>query len=79
MADAPLYEVVGFDYAQAVRQLTHRFTYRVLIEKLGYESKGTVYHLINGGIPDHIHGEAIWALYVDTFGRKPPLLSNQTT
>lgn len=74
MDTQPLFEQVGFDYSKAVRELTHKMSYRILIEKLGYESKGTIYHLIKGGIPDHIHGEAIWALYLETFGRKPPLL-----
>ena len=29
--------------------------------------------IMAGATPSHRHGEAIWALYVDTFGRKPPL------
>lgn len=72
-----LHEVVGFDYAQAALELTHQMSYDKLIEALGYESKSSIYHLTRGGVPDHVHGEALWALYVSTFGRKPPLKVHQ--
>lgn len=66
-------ELVGFNYAQALLELSHKMTYEQLAEAIGYESKTSIHKILNGTMPSHIHGEAIWALYCDTFGKKPPL------
>lgn len=75
MADDSLYEKVGFDYAKALRELLERLTYEEVARSVGYRSTGSVTAICYAGrIPSHRHGEAIWALYCDTFKRKPPLI-----
>lgn len=74
--EIPLHELVGFDYANALIELHSQLTYEQLAEALGYESKSTILKLLSGSVPSHIHGEAIWALYVQMFGKKPPLKSS---
>lgn len=67
-------DLVGFDYAGAVRELSHKYTYEQLAESIGYGDKSSIIRVMKGEtMPAHNQGEAIWALYVDTFGRKPPL------
>ena len=66
---------VGFDYAAALRELHEVMTLAQIAEVCGYESKGSVLNVLNGGIPSHPQGEAIYVLYVETFNRKPPLRS----
>ena len=70
--DPPLPHQVGFDYAGTVRELLTRFTYSEIAERCGYKSVGSLYAVMEGRVPSHVHGESIWALYKDTFGRKPP-------
>lgn len=69
----PLYEQVGFDYAQALRDIHRHLTYDEIAERIGYDNKGSISKIMEGRVPKHIQGEAIWALYVGLFGRKPPL------
>ncbi len=68
---------VGFDYALAMRKLNQRYTYLELADLLGYASSGSIHKLINGALPNHPVGEAIWVLYRETFGEKPPHGENQ--
>lgn len=76
MSDLPLHEQVGFDYVAAVRELLERVTYQELAFSIGYESVGSISGLLKGRKPSHIQGEALWAFYLATFGRKPPLMRN---
>lgn len=69
----PYSELVGFNYSATTLELLKRFTYDELKDLLGYQSKGSISQLIECVIPAHDKGEALWALYMDTFGRKPPL------
>ncbi len=71
--DPPLHAQVGYDYIAAVRRLLTKYTYSELAERVGYRSVGAVSSVLDGRVPSHIHGEAIWALYKDTFGEKPSL------
>lgn len=73
MSDLPLHEQVGFDYVATVRELLERMTYMDLALSIGYESVGSISGLLKGRRPAHPQGEALWALYIETFGRKPPL------
>lgn len=70
----PLEERVGFNYAQAMRDLLERMTNEELALSLGYKSVGTINDITRRDRkPNHPHGEALWALYVATFNRKPPM------
>jgi len=69
----PLYERVGFNYVSALKELLKIYTYKELADRIGYRSTGSITAVLSGRTPSHIHGETIWALYIDTFGRKPPL------
>jgi len=73
--DQPLYKQVGFDYVTALSELLQRFTYQEIAERVGYKSVGSVTSVLSGRTPSHIHGEAIWALYIAAFGKKPPFSS----
>ena len=69
----PLAERVGYNYAATIRELTTVMTWQRIIEAIGYSSHSVVAEILNGQIPNHVQGEALWALYCDTFGKKPPL------
>lgn len=71
MGMTSLVDQVGFDYAQTVRKLNQIFTYEQIAKSVGYKNVNSVARIMNGAIPSHIHGEALWALYIDTFGAKP--------
>lgn len=68
----------GYDYAMAILELRSRFTYDRIAEFCGYESKGAIANILCGGIPLHPQGEAIYILYFETFGRKPPAIVQKT-
>lgn len=63
---------VGFDYSQAILELSQKMTYSAIAKALGYNSKSSVNKIAGGVTPSHVRGEALWVLYVETFGRKPP-------
>lgn len=67
-----LCEYVGFDYARSILELGQKMTYDDIARALGYKSKSSVNKIISGITPSHIRGEALWVLYTETFGRKPP-------
>lgn len=71
--EIPLHKKVGFDYSGALLELRSHFSYEQLAKTLGYKSKGGISKVLAGSPPAHVKGEAIWALYCDTFGKKPPL------
>lgn len=70
----PLYEQVGFDYVTATVELLKKMSRMEMSERVGYASAGSIHSLLKGRTPSHIHGEAIWALYIEVFGCKPPLV-----
>ena len=73
-------DVVGFDYAQAILELSHKYTYQQIARAIGYASKGSIKKILSEGtVPSHIIGEALWDLYIDTFGRKPKLRATKST
>lgn len=63
---------VGFDYTAALKRIRTRMSLAVIADYLGYESRAGVQRVINGSVPSHPQGEAIWALYVELFNEKPP-------
>lgn len=81
----PIHEEVGFDYAQTVRELNRLFTYEQIAECCGYDSPRSVRNLLEPNlagesvVPSHRAGEALWAMYVETFGRRPPMQKGQLT
>ncbi len=70
-------EHVGYNYVAALLALLKRMTYRQVCDALGYRSKGALSKILDGAVPKHIHGEALWALYVETFKEKPPMSVRQ--
>ena len=68
-----LFKQVGFDYAGALLELRNLLSYEELAALIGYESKASIARVIGGAEPPHRQGEAIWALYNDLMGKKPPL------
>lgn len=65
----------GFDYQHAVRRLVDPFhySYEQLADFLRYKSKSSVARILDGVVePSHSRGEALYILYVETFGEKPP-------
>lgn len=73
----PVHQGFGFDYAQAIKDLLKKFTYSEIVDRLGYRSVGSLTAILDGKIPSHMHGEALWVLYRETYGRKPPLMPLQ--
>lgn len=63
---------VGFDYAAALLRIRGERTYAQIAEYCGYDSPQAIGKVINGAIPAHPQGEAIWALYRELFDEKPP-------
>ncbi len=68
---------VGFDYARAVLEIRKFMTYEEIAAFLGYESVGSIGPLLKGRIPNHPQGEAIYTLYRELFGKKPPMTQAQ--
>ena len=73
MNDVSVHLGLGFDYVQAMKDLLERFTYREIAERLGYNSVGSITAVLDGKVPSHLHGQALWLTYWTTFGRRPPL------
>lgn len=76
--DTSLHARVGFDYAQAMKDLLKRLTHMEIAYRIGYQSTGSVTAVVKGVIPSHKHGEALWALYLDVYGKKPPMSEIQS-
>lgn len=62
---------VGFDYSRALLEIRKHMTYEQIAAFCGYEGPSGVAKIINGGIPSHPQGEAIWSLHCIVLGRKP--------
>lgn len=76
--ETSLHARVGFDYAQAMKDLLKRLTHMEIAFRIGYQSTGSVTAVVKGVIPSHKHGEALWALYMEVFGTKPPMSEIQS-
>lgn len=63
---------VGFDYPQAIRELNHRYTYQQIAGFMGYRAARAVKKVMEGATPNHLAGERLYILYVETLRRKPP-------
>ena len=68
---------VGFDYALAMAEIRTKLSFGKISDYLGYESRTSIYRVLDGAIPPHPQGEAIWALYRELFGDKPPVTKEQ--
>lgn len=68
---------VGFNYSLAILHILKVRTYQEVADFLGYESVGSIGNIINGRVPNHPQGEAIFVLYRQLFGRKPPMTNEQ--
>lgn len=73
----PLIKRVGYDYLGAVLELLTVMSYGELAKAIGYRSKGAISKILQGGLPTHAHGEAIWVTYREKFGTKPPMSTHQ--
>lgn len=71
--DLPLTEQVGYDYIQTLRELRAVMTLAEIADVLSYSHASPVLAILKGTIPNHVRGEALWALYIERFGHKPPL------
>ena len=79
MSDIPKYhEMVGYDYVAAIREINEVMTYTEMCRALGYGSPQSISKILDGAIPSHTHGEALYALYRDLFDRKPPMTGRET-
>lgn len=64
---------VGFDYSAALLRIRGKRTYAEIAEYCGYEDGSAISKIIQGDRePSHKRGEAIWVLYLELFGEKPP-------
>lgn len=68
----PLHKEVGFRYSDAVLQLREFFNYDELAIVLGYKHRSSVSKILKGAIPSHRAGEALWILFIEVYGHKPP-------
>jgi hypothetical protein len=68
---------VGFDYAKACLDLRARLTYGEIASGIGYASPAAINDILRGVIPAHPQGEALYALYLAVFERKPPMTPEQ--
>lgn len=66
---------VGYDYRQAVLEINHGgWSYEQIAFFCGYEDRSSIARVAAGQrIPNHRAGEALYILYVELFGEKPPL------
>lgn len=69
----PIAPLVGFNYAKVTLELLQVYSYETVAEAIGYKSNASITRLLEGQVPPHVQGEALWSLYVQTFNRKPPL------
>ncbi len=68
-------EKVGFDYRATVNELLSVYRAWQIGFYLGYEGDRSVWNIARGQkeSPHHKTGERLYILYVETFGKKPPL------
>lgn len=70
---------VGFDYAKALLHIRQHRTYEQIAEFCGYANPSSIQRLLAGSPPAHPQGEAIYVLYQQIFGRKPPMTHDQAS
>ena len=63
---------VGFDYGFAARRLRMVWQDWQILQYLGYDNRNSLYYL-GKNTPNHVVGERLYILYVETFHEKPPL------
>ena len=73
-----MHHVVGYNYVATLLALLRVMTYQEIADEVGYRSKGSVSKILDGAVPDHVHGEAIWSLYLEKFNEKPPMTVRQS-
>lgn len=61
----------GYDYPKAVLELRRVMSYAQIAARCGFLSPSAVSSIASGTVPSHPRGEALYILYVETFGRKP--------
>jgi len=61
----------GYDYKAALTRLNTIYTYAEIAEYCGYESANSIYKILQGSIPSHPAGEAIYIMYLEHFKQKP--------
>lgn len=69
----------GFDYVHTILALREHYSYASIAEYCGYEGRASISYMLNGGVPSHPQGEALYILYFETFGKKPPVKNVQLT
>lgn len=66
-------EEPGIDHAQSLLELSKVWTATEIAEFCGFSGRGALRSVATGARgPSHKAGEAIYILYVETFGKKPP-------
>lgn len=66
-------EGMGFEYARAVQDLKSKgWSYEKIAEQVGYKNKASIAAIVQGRQPRHRQGEALFYLYFEEFGCKPP-------
>jgi ribosome-binding protein aMBF1 (putative translation factor) len=71
-----LHNEVGYDYSRTVLEINHRagWSYERIADFCGYENRSAIARVATREmVPSHPRGEALYILYVELFGRKPPL------
>ncbi len=68
---------VGFNYSKTVLELQQVYSEKFIIEYLDYSHRESLRQIEDGTIPNHLIGEALYALYEDTFGKPPPMIDLQ--
>jgi hypothetical protein len=61
----------GFDYRKAILRIRGKMTYQEISEYCGYENASSIARILQGTIPLHPQGEAIYYLYCNLFNEKP--------
>ena len=61
----------GFDYSRATLELRRVMHYDEIAAKCGFSGASAVAAIASGTVPSHPRGEALYILYVETYGKKP--------
>jgi hypothetical protein len=69
---------LGFDYADTLSKLEKIYGQKVLLNLLNYQTRKSLDDIKKRRvIPNHIIGECLYSIYLDTFGENPPMLRIQ--
>ena len=71
----PLPDKVGFNYRATMIELRSVYRDWQIAQYLGYREEKSIRNIAGGQkeSPHHKTGECLYILYVETFGKKPPL------